>query len=124
MKRKKRGLISILIFTLLFLVFIWYFFFYDNSTVQETTILKSDSPNHTNQIEIKVWGENDLLTNAPIRIYYGRKGNLKKYKEYQIENDGKKLYPRNFIITWNNEDQVSIILIGEEQKNEEVEINL
>lgn len=115
-------LISFLI--IMFLIIAGSTYLYYDLNIKETRILTSDSPKHSNQIEIKVKGEDNFFTNAPIRIYYGSNGNLKKYKEIQIDNDGKAIGTENFIITWNNNERVTIVLIGEEQDNKTLEIDL
>lgn len=128
-KMVKRVKKTMIIFGIIFVIAICSLLFYGMKKVnyslfkQLDSIVLEDSPNHINQIHIQVRGSNLFTFNAPVRIYYGKVGNLDKYKEYTIQNRGATLYPDNFTVQWDGDEHVEIIIHGDEQEDEKVKIN-
>lgn len=85
---------------------------------KEKTLLVSHSPNEIKTIKIVEKGEPAFFGPSTVRIKYGR-----QYMERSVANDGKMLQDTNFVIHWENENEATITIDGEEQAAEIIQFN-
>ncbi|NPC92515.1 hypothetical protein HOO54_09810 [Bacillus sp. WMMC1349] len=85
---------------------------------KEKTLFISRSPNDTNAIEVVEKGQPAFFGPSSVRIKYGW-----KHIDRSVSNDGKILQDTNFAIHWNNDNEATITIYGEEQQPEVIKFN-
>src|SRR5699024_6742836 len=80
---------------------------------KEKTLVISHSPNENNTIEVVEKGQPAFFGPSSVRIKYGS-----KYIDRSVGNDGKTLQDSNFAIHWENDNEATITIYGEEQSPE------
>lgn len=87
---------------------------------KEVTLVKSHSPNNINTIKVVQKGSAFFFGPSSVRIKYG----WWKHLDKGIANDGKNLDSSNVSVSWKNDYEATIILYGEEQEPDVVEIEI
>lgn len=85
---------------------------------KDKTIVISHSPSETNTIEIVEKGAPAFFGPSSIRIKYGW-----KHIDRSVGNDGKTLQESNVAVHWENDEEATITIYGEEQSPEVIKFN-
>lgn len=120
-KLKKGPLISFgALLVILSITFIWHIY---PQYIEEKQVLTSKSSVGDSTIEIVQVGQPAFFGPASIKIYYQKKGNPRYFVTTSIANDGRPAYHRNFIIYWEDNENVIVTINGDESA-ETIKINV
>ncbi|CDO04277.1 hypothetical protein BN988_02831 [Oceanobacillus picturae] len=117
-KRTKWGCLSwaaILLFGPI-IIFIGIFSF--EMFIKEKTLVISHSPNDINTIEVVEKGQPAWFGPSLVKVKYDS-----KHIERSVKNDGKILRESNFAIQWENDNEATITIYGEEQYSDVIKFN-
>ncbi|AQQ53488.1 hypothetical protein [Planococcus lenghuensis] len=116
-KIKWRLLFIICCLTVLPVFFVGGTFHYEMA-LKETLLVESASPNNINHIEVVQKGSSFFFGPSSVQIEYG----WMKQVDNSISNDGKTLDASNASVSWKSDHEATIMLYGEEQAPEAVDI--
>ncbi|WP_052360586.1 hypothetical protein [Oceanobacillus manasiensis] len=85
---------------------------------KEKPLVSSHSPNDINTIEVVEKGEPAWFGPSSVKIKYDG-----KHIDRSISNDGKMLQDSNFAIHWDNDNEATITIYGEEQYPDVITFN-
>lgn len=97
-------------------------FFYEMD-YKETELVTSYSPNNNKMIKVVQKGQPLYFSPASVRIYYGKSNELDVFIKSSISNDGGNGRSEDIIIKWEDNEKATVIITGEEQEPETIEIS-
>lgn len=109
-KRANWGCLARIALLISILIFVPVLYIIYTIEIKETTLNISDSPNGINTIKVVEKGESMGFGPAFVRIKYGG-----EYKDTIVGNDGAPLAPSNVSVSWEDDDNASVSLYGDEQ---------